>query len=210
MITVFSTTKDYVRFLSALPDVPGSASCLTYLPSSLFPKDALTTFFSRKAPVAQPDIVAGDLWRTGKQRRRSLQARRDRVIVDSRALQAFCRRGLVHEATPEFEITFTVRAAVLRQLRDLVSVDVLRVTPAIVPYVYRIVPPAGVLLDVERNVPEQLVQGIWLEDQACCEAFTREFERAWQLAGDGASLDARLARVDAAIAATLDGRSEDW
>lgn len=195
MIRVFGTMDEYVEFLTKLPIENGEAFCLSFLPSALFPKDLVHIFFERIEPSANPNNIASQLWFYGKQVMRAVEKGKVKFCIDVKALNNLCTKGQVHEASPKYEVSFAVRVQVLRNLRRMARSNGISITRGPIPYVFRLHPPSGILLDVKDNVIEQRVQGLWIEDNKAFKAFENEFLRLANAAppsGQGSDLVSEL------------------
>jgi hypothetical protein len=195
MIKAFRTMEEYVRFLTGLPILDGEVFCINYLPSALFPKHTIQTFFERVDVNAQAASLSSSLWSYGKRIMRAVEKGTIGFYVDAKAVNNLCLRGLVHESSPKFEVGFAVRAQVLLNLKRMSEAGHLTLIHGPIPYVFRLHPPSGVLLDVAENVNEQRIQGLWLDDSDTYKAFTDEvarLEKSCPLAGRGPVLQDEL------------------
>ncbi|HDL85349.1 MAG TPA: hypothetical protein ENH11_03315, partial [Candidatus Acetothermia bacterium] len=174
MIRVFSSQDDYVEFLVDLPLLRGEVFCSTFLPSCLFPRDSIDLYFSRTEVPDDPGIVTERLWEYGRRVRRAVMDGTAILCIEVSCIRRMCKTGVVHECTPVFTLTYPTRIEVLRTLQTLNREAAVYVTPGPIPFVFRLHPPSGVLVDVLHNVAAQMVQGIWLKDGAVFSKFAEE------------------------------------
>jgi hypothetical protein len=202
--------EEYVGFLTALPIKDGEAYCVNFLPSALFPKHSIHTFFDRVEVGSKPDVLSSNLWSYGKQVMRAVEKGSIRICIEAKAINNFCTRGYVHEASPKFEVGFAVRVQALHNLKRMATANGVMLIHGPIPYVFRLRPPSGVLLDVAHNVAEQRIQGLWIEDDNVYKAFEEEFirlEKSAPLSGRGEALQSEL---DKAISHLTIGDPYQW
>lgn len=210
MVKAFESTEDYVDFLTKLPILEGEAFCLSFLPSSLFPKDSVQIFFERVEITNKPNSISSQLWDYGKRFMRAVESGQAELCVDKMALGNLCEKGIVHEASPNFEVSFAVRVQVLKNLLKMIKANKVFVIEGPVPYVFRLHSPSGVLLDVTKNTAEQRIQGLWIEDIEVFKAFQKEFTRLKSTAtsyGQGTALQAQITQ---AISCLKNGDQYHW
>lgn len=195
-VRVLVGMQEFVDFIDELPTPEGGVICSTYLPSALFSKSSLGAFFTDRQDADVSDVTQR-LWKYSRKMLRYLSTGRCRLLIEERSLAAFINEGRVHVAVPQFEVSHRTRADVLGKLRLLASDDIAIVSPHPLPFVFRLVPPHGVLIDVAQNTTEQKVQGIWIEDNNAYEAFAIEAIRLTtdSKAMRGGDLVARLSRA---------------
>lgn len=210
MTEVFSTMEEYVDFMTQLPMTVGEAFCLSFLPSAFFPKDAVQLFFQRNEPIKHSNQTTAKLWEHGKRLLRALESGNARMCIETQALVCLCAFGQVHEATPEYEISFAIRVHVLRQMKRASRRGAVSLIPGPIPYTFRLHPPSGVLIDVTRNVAEQNVQGIWINEPKVFEVFKLEFERLEKTSLATGRNPALLSTIDVAIAELSHGQAYYW
>ena len=206
---VFQSTDEYVSALTRLPTPPGGVICTTYLPSALFPKSALLTLFTRHQTSPYGNQTADALWDYGKKMRRYLSSGACQLTVEASALATFVNSGQVHAAVPQFEVTHHVRADVLSDLVSLARSTAVTVTPGPIPFVFRLVPPTGVLIDVTNNTVEQRVQGMWLDNDSSFAAFSAEASRLAHMEGAVSATDLST-RLQESIERLRTGRLPFW
>jgi len=177
MIQVFSTMADYVNFMSGLPFLPGESLSTSYIPSAFFPKDSIAYYFEHREVTSEAHEIVEKLWQHGKALLKALQVGKASLCIEGSALDALCSAGRVHEATPGFEVAFAARVHVLERLWKVYERGRLAFSQTPTPFVFRLHPPAGVLIDVTHNIPCQLVQGLWINETSVFQAFALEFER---------------------------------
>lgn len=195
---------EYVALIRDLPFEDGTLLCSSFMPSGLFDKDAISAFVAREAGPAH---VTNMLWEYGKRFRRAMASGALTLLVEDAALQNLCRWGQVHEAAPHFEVGFATRERVLRSLLPFAGKEQVITICEEVPYVFRLQPPDGVLVDVRRNVMRQTVQGLWLTGTQVYAAFAGEGRR---LASGGTTGSALVERLMIATTALAHGRPADW
>ena len=210
MIRVFPSEDKYVEFLTSLPFVPGEVLCSSFLPSCLFPKDSIALYFARTEAPDDPGVVTERLWKYGRQIRRSVVDGMATLCIDASCMRMMCKEGVVHECSPTFTLTYPTRLEVMRSLRALNRRGSVYVTPGPIPFVFRLHPPGGVLIDVLRNVTEQRVQGIWLEDAVAFSHFAEEAKRLTEAAGSRGTGDALSETIDDAIRHFEMAQAYDW
>jgi len=174
MDRVFSSVLDYVKYVAALPVCGGEYFCYSFIPSAFFPKHIVDDYFGNIEALPHHKKIADLLWGC---RRRTLRAYREGtlcVVLEQWALQRFIVDGLVHEARPQFQVGFPVRAHVLKELRTSPDGMNLMVTCEFLPYGYRLHAPDTVVLDVQRNVSTQSIQGLLITDTNVFNAFLAE------------------------------------
>jgi hypothetical protein len=176
-VKVFRDMPTFVGVAAGLQVADGGIMCSSYLPSSLFPKDSVEVFFTQKQSLDGATEVTRKLWESGKALYRSLRSGRWKLLVEERCLISFVNDGLVHEGVPDFEQGHKTRIAVLRRIRTLAIADSIVVVAGPVPFVFRLVPPSEVLIDVRENLVSQSVQGILLDDLDAYAAFSGEASR---------------------------------
>lgn len=161
----------------SLPTCIGEKFCTNYLPSPLFPKDTVNLYFEKMDPEEHHNVVTTKLWEHGKHQLQAYLRGQATLCIEARALTRFCFNGIIHEQTPQFEAGYGVRVHVLEYLLRMVKAETLVVTKEFTPYVFKLFPPSGILLDVTRNVARQKVQGIWIDDSEAYQSFLKEFMR---------------------------------
>jgi hypothetical protein len=185
MDRVFSSVLDYVKYISALPIGAGEYFCYSFLPSAFFPKHIIDDYFGNIEALPHHKEIADLLWGC---RRRSLRAFREgtlSVVIEHWALQRFIVDGIVHEARPEFQVSFAVRVQVLEEILRSPSCANVIVTREFLPYGYRLHTPDTVVLDVQRNVSSQSIQGLLITDTNVFDAFLAETIRLSRAAVTG-------------------------
>jgi hypothetical protein len=106
------------------------------------------------------------------------------------------------------EVSFGVRREVLQALLADARAGRLFALGSPLPYVFRLHPPDGILLDVQVNTSDQLIQGIWLCDRKAYLSFEDEFRRlSMATAVEQIELVRQLA---GAVAATKQGMNYTW
>lgn len=210
MIRVFRTQDAYVAFMTSLPLVQGEVFCTTFLPSAVFPKHSISLFFSRVERPHQPEVAAQALWNYGRRVRRAVIERKATLCIEVPCLREVCKTGTIHEASPQFAITYPTRLAIFKSLGDLNRKGSIFITPCPLPFVFRLHPPKGVLIDVQRNVADQLIQGIWLEDDKAFAIFTVETQRLIQAARKCGTGDALDRDIKAAVQRIQSGERYEW
>ena len=133
MVKAFESIEDYVNFLTELPIQEGEVFCLSTLPSSLFPKDSLNIFFERIEATTKPDKISSQLWDYGRRIMKSVENGCVKICIDKMALNNLCEKGIVHEASLDFEVSFAVRVHVLKNLLKMAKVDGIVVIEGPVP-----------------------------------------------------------------------------
>ncbi len=175
MITVFQTNSEYIRHIAHRDVVDGEVLCLDFLPSAFFPKDYLDYFFERKEHIEDHKEAAQLLWRSGKQYLKLLRTGRVQLGIELEAISLFLERGVIHRATSGFEATPAIRMSVLETILGYYNNLAFIVEP--IPFIFRLVPPDEVILDVERNKTEQTIQGLSIKDRSSYDAFAAEYSR---------------------------------
>lgn len=210
MIRIFSSQEAYVEFMGRLAFGSGEFLCTSYLPSALFPRHALDEYFARVDRLTKPATVVEGIWDYGRRVKRGILEGRVTLCVEVQCLRTLCADGTVHKATPSFTVTYAIRATVLNVLRQLNAKGRVFVIPGPLPFVFRLHPPSGILVDVERNVSAQNVQGLWLDDPAAYSIFASEAARLIATAGErgtGGGLERDLA---AAVDHLERGEHHEW
>ncbi len=209
MIKVFETNEEFVSFMVTLPTHVGEIFCTNYLPSSLFPKDTISLYFERIDPEERHNLITSQLWQHGKHQLQAYLKGQATLCIEIGTLHALCFTGKIHEQLPQFEVSYSVRVYVLEVLSRVVQAQSLIVTREPIPYIFRLCPPSGVLLDVARNVARQKVQGIWIDDLNAYGSFAKEFER---LKAEAASINDETldAQIKTAIERLKSGESYRW
>jgi hypothetical protein len=177
MVKVFSTMADYVTFLTALPIAEGEVFCLSFMPSSLFPKHAISHYFLDIDPIKEHQVVTSRLWSYGRDVLHHLGRGQAELIIELAALQRLCESGSIHITSPRFEVGYAIRLQALKALRKLAEKDTVSFTTEVMPFTFRLHLPYGVLIDVGPNTNSQAVQGIWIDDEDSFVRFSSEFER---------------------------------
>lgn len=208
MTRAFETMAEYVDFLTALPIAAGEKLCLNFLPSALFPKDAVHQYFRLIDLVPEHDAVTARLWSYGKLLLRSLHLGHSEMCIELEALRRLCAEGIVHPTSRQFELAYAGRIHVLKAIVKAAQKDALVFVPQPVPFTFRLHPPDGILLDVSQNTSAQRIQGLWITDENVFRSFAQEYERL-RSTGDwrGRKL---LAGIAAAIHELDQGRSFCW
>lgn len=174
---VFSAHSEYVGFMLTLPMDVLCVHCTNYLPSCVFPKHLIDRYFEHWDHQADHKVLAEQLWEHGKHVRKAARSGRYRLFIEEKAISDFAASGTVHSQYPSFEASFALRAAAFGLLGKLASDDAVKVLPSRVPYNCRVLEGTGVLLDIDNNVSEQLIQGLWIEDASITSAFCAEMQR---------------------------------
>lgn len=187
MVRVFETNEEFVLFMCGLPVAIQEVFCTNYLPSSLFPKDTIRLFFERINVEQHYGVIASNLWEYGKRQRQAYLQGKATLCIDQSSLSSLCLSGRVHQASPQFEVSYAVRIHVLRLLQRIANANSLVVTNGPIPFVFKLYPPSGVLIDVNQNVTAQNVQGIWIDDIDAYRSFVKEFGRLKIDSGEGMS-----------------------
>jgi hypothetical protein len=206
MITVFSSIDDYVAALNGLPINDGEAYCVSYVPSCFFPKDSMRRFFHRYERAKNAEKVARALSDHNRRLIRALKNKTAKLCIESRAIITFCGSGVVHEATPAYELGFSERLHVLNEMKSTILSHGIFITSEYIPYVFRLHPPDVVLIGVIRYVSEQKIHGLFIQDQLVYGLFQAEFDRLC-LSAQEKSLESH---VNEAIEAFANGENYIW
>lgn len=195
MSKAFTTAAQYIEFLKLLPFAEGEVICTSFLPSALFQKDVISVFYQRREALQDARWATQMLWEYGKRLRRAVADGVVHLCIEERAVEQFCRKGIVHDGYPEYEVSFSTRAAVLKTLQKIANSGKVFVVRGPLPYIFRLHRPEGVLLDVTNNTIEQRVQGLWIEEESIVKAFGEEADRlllSAQSDGSGNGLISKL------------------
>lgn len=210
MTRAFGSMSDYVDFLTSLPITRGELICTSYIPSAFFPKDAVAYYFERSDATPGARVITEKLWGYGKALMKCLEAGEVSLCLENEALQRLCYQGVVHEVVPRFEVAFAARVHVLKRLKRACAHGRVALATSPSPFVFRLHPPSGVLLDVTHNLASQLVQGLWVDDPSVYEVFSREYERLTQTSAFTPSSNDLSNQIDRAIQSLRDGIPYNW
>lgn len=192
---VFTTPAEYIDFLTALPIVEGEVFCYSFVPVAFFPKDAIFRLYERADPTDDPRKISDLLWAYAQTTLRAFYAQKISIIIEEKAWKALIEHSLIHDGIPQFEVTSPVVDYVLQKACIKGPCSSLSLTPAHMPFIFRLHPPAGVLIDVRTNVNAQHVQGLWINDREAFLAFSAEAARLREGALTGGALQAEVRRT---------------
>ena len=210
MSKVFNTANKYIEFLATLPLEKGEMFCTSFLPSALFQKDIIENFYAKREAVADHKKATELLWNYGKKVRKAVSIGDVSLYIEERALVQFCKFGIVHDAYPDYQVGFGTKKIVLKSLKKISENGNVFIGNGVLPYIFRLNPSRGVLVDVINNTLEQKIQGLWLDEGVLVNAFLVEVERLIESApesGRGEGLQKKLAW---AIKEFGEGYPVDW
>lgn len=175
MIKVFKNNFEYIACLTSAEIKEGEVFCSNFIPSAFFPKDVIDYFFDKKEHISEHRLASDKLWKFGKLYLKELKKTKVYLAIEFSAIKTFVEAGLVHKATKNFEASLSTRQQVIDNiLYHFENINFL-IEPT--PYIFRLIPPDVILLDVDNNKTEQTVQGLYLEDKSAYEDFKSEFNR---------------------------------
>lgn len=209
-IRVYESGIDYIDGLASLPLPDGTKLALSFLPVTLFPRDIVLRYYARDYQGADLSRIASGLHHYRRRLEVALRRGTIEIALEVDALRQLCLTGRIHAASQSFEVGATPRLNALIALRELVLSSRVRITRGPLPYVFALRPPASVLLDVDRNVAAQRIQGILLEDVNAFLAFSSEFARLTTARGICAPPEDVAAEIDLAVAHLRDGLPYRW
>jgi hypothetical protein len=182
MVEVIKDSFEYIRIITSQDIKTGEVYCLNFLPSALFPKDIINYFYHKKDYIEKHDKASVKLWNYGKKQLKKLEQEEVTIGVELKALQVFISNGIVHEASPNFEVSLSIRIDAIDQIiRNINNVFFI---PEPIPYTFRLIPPNTIILDVAKNTSSQLIQGIQITDDQAYKDFQKEFERLQQISSN--------------------------
>ena len=149
--------------------------CSNFIPSAFFPKDIIDYFFDKKDFLKEHKLASEKLWKHGKLVQGKLKLQKMKVAFELTSLNIFLGKGLVHEAITNFEVSLLTRISVVEMMIQYIDSVVLIVEPT--PFVFRLIPPNTVIIDVDRNKSSQTIQGIVIENETVFANFQSEFNR---------------------------------
>ncbi|MGD8782049.1 MAG: hypothetical protein PVH88_24185 [Ignavibacteria bacterium] len=175
MIRIFKNNYDYVDFITSKKIIVGEIFCSNFIPSTFFPKDVIDYYFNKKEPLEKHKQVAEKLWKFGKSQLQMLAENKISLCFEMHSLKRMIEKGVIHEASSNFEVSLSIRIKVIDNIiKYLNKIDIL-MEPT--PFVFRLIPPDNLILDVDRNKSEQTVQGLLIEDISAYKDFKNEFNR---------------------------------
>lgn len=204
-VSTFKSMQEFINCISKTDFAPGEKYATSVMPSALFSKHYLTDFFSVFDRYPHGKEMASELWEYGRRFLSALRKGDLTICLEWVSLENFVIRGLVHSSNLDFEVSFAERVHVLRTLRPFVASQSCLFTDSVPPYLFRLHPPHSVILDIERNYPDQSIQGLLIEEPETYSNFETEFERLVQSASAPDYREARIGWIDGAIAALLSG-----
>ena len=175
MIRTFKTNFDYIDFITSMEIVSGEVICSNFVPSAFFPKEVIDYFFDKKEHIEEHKIASNKLWQYGKSVLNNLKNERIQIGIELHSFKTFIEKGIVHEATKNFETSLATRIKVLDTI--LFHLNHIYFLPEPTPYVFRLIPHETVIIDVDRNKTEQTIQGILVQDKQLYQDFKEEFNR---------------------------------
>ncbi len=208
MTKVFNSNPVYISFLTTLPLSTEEKMCLSFFPSAFFPKDQIAYYFESKDPVEDVEKSVESLWQYGRSIMHAFKKGHLELCLEMTALRRLCSAGIVHGATPRYEISFAVRVHVLEQLLKVINYVYLVDEP--LPYIFRLTSPDSVLMDVKDNINVQLIQGIYLKDTEAYKCFLSEFNRLKETSHYRMSKPNIINELNSAIISLRDGYNYIW
>lgn len=175
MIKTFKNNFDYIDYITANEITEGEIICSNFVPSAFFPKDIIDYFFDKKEHIEKHKLAADKLWQYGRGVLKNLKAGKIQIGIELHSFKIFIERGLVHEATQNFESSLSTRLKVIDTILN--HLDHIYFLPEPTPYVFRLMPYDIVVIDVDRNKTEQTIQGMVIQDKQFYLDFKQEFER---------------------------------
>lgn len=174
-INIFKNNFDYIEYITSLPLRDDEVICSNFIPSAFFQKDVIDYFFQKKEYLDNHKLASEKLWNYGKNILKYLKKGKIQIGIEFNSLNNFIEKGIVHEATPNFETSLATRIQVIDTFLNFF--ENIYFIPEPIPYVFRLIPTNKIILDVDRNKTEQSIQGILIQDNQAYNDFKDEFER---------------------------------
>jgi hypothetical protein len=175
MIRTFRNNFDYIEYITSFDPQKGEVFCYNYIPSAFFPKDILDFYFDKKEYIEKHSMASELLWQFGKKFIRNLQCGNLEIAIEFDSFARFIETGVIHEATENFEISFSSRIKVIDNI--IKYLDCIYFLPEPTPFIFRLIPLDTVIIDVKKNKASQTIQGIAIQDRAVYLDFMDEFIR---------------------------------
>ena len=207
MVKIFDNNQDYINCYTALDINSGGVICTSYLPSAFFQKDVIDYYFSKKEPLNTHHQAADDLWDYGKKVIKGVKTGSIQLCIELEGITNFIEKGIVHQASQNFEVSFPTRLHVLEQL--LVVADKIVVSNEPLPYVFRLVPNSIILIDVRFNRSSQLIQGMLIDDLPAYQSFALEFDRIKSMCMEN-NKEGFEKQIKSAISQLKNGQNYKW
>lgn len=175
MIKSFTNNFDYIDFITKNELKKGEVFCLNFLPSAFFPKDIIDYYFDKKDHIEGHRQASDKLWRYGREVITCLKSKQIEIAIEFSSLKKFIEKGIVHEAISNFEVSIATKISVIENLISCFESITFLSQPT--PFVFRLIPEDTIIIDVDRNISEQTIQGLFLQDKTTYLNFRKEFER---------------------------------
>ena len=175
MIRTFKNNFDYIDFITAKEIKDGEIFCSNFVPSAFFPRDIIDFYFDKKEHIEKHKIATDKLWLYGKSVMKNLKEGKIQICIEFHSFKKFIEKGVVHEATENFEASLSTRIQVIDSILN--HFNNIYFLPEPTPFVFRLIPKDIVVIDVDRNKTEQTIQGIVIQDTQIYIDFMEEFER---------------------------------
>ncbi|MDZ7719423.1 MAG: hypothetical protein U5K72_11460 [Balneolaceae bacterium] len=139
MVKVIKDSFEYIQIITSQDIKTGEVYCLNFLPSALFPKDTINYFYHKKDYIDQHNKASERLWTHGKKQIKKIEQDEITIGVELKSLQTFISKGIVHEASPNFEVSLSIRIEAIDQIIN--NIKNFFFIPEPIPYTFSISPP---------------------------------------------------------------------
>jgi hypothetical protein len=175
MIHIFKDNYSYINYITKNEIICNEIFCTNFIPSAFFPKDIINYYFEKKDHIAQHKEASEKLWSYGCNVLKSLKQNKMEIGIEFDSIIQFIENSIVHKAFKKYEVSLPIKILILENLIEYSDNIYFFSEP--VPFIYRLIPPDIIVIDVDSNLAQQKIQGIKLQDKFAYDDFFNEFSR---------------------------------
>jgi hypothetical protein len=175
MVHIFRDNYSYIDYITKNGIVSNEIFCTSFIPSAFFSKDVIDYYFAKKDHIAQHKEASEKLWQYGRNVLKALKQNNMEIGIEFDCIIQFIENSIVHKASKKFEASLPTKISIIENLIEYSDNIYFFSEP--IPFIYRLIPPDIVIIDVDSNLAQQTIQGIKLQDQFAYNDFFSEFSR---------------------------------